>query len=55
MSTLVEQTKARKDYHAKWDSIVKDEVQKVDDEDELSVEGKDMLLKFNLQTGHLLS
>ena len=35
MSTLVEQTKARKDYHAKWDAIAKDEVKKAEDEDEI--------------------
>ena len=44
MSTLVEQTKARKDYHAKWDSIVKDEVQKVEDQDELDKQASSLSL-----------
>ena len=44
MSTLVEQTKARKDYHAKWDAIATEEVQKVEDEDELDKQASSLSL-----------
>ena len=44
MSTLVEQTKARKDYHAKWDAIAKEEVQRVEDEDALDKQASSLSL-----------
>ena len=44
MSTLVEQTKARKDYHAKWDAIATEEVQKVEDEDALDKQASSLSL-----------
>ena len=44
MSTLVEQTKARKDYHAKWDAIAKEEVQRVKDEDALDKQASSLSL-----------
>ena len=44
MSTLVEQTKARKDYHAKWDAIATAEVQRVEDEDALDKQASSLSL-----------